>query len=591
MPATEAATVPAVRRPARPTGPERRADRRFRHWGLLLLLGWAAQVAVRLWMSSRQVMPVATPDETGYLFAARVLTGGPEADLSYGTVYRGGYALLLLPAFWLAGDPVAVYRICLVINALISAATLPLAYLMLRRMRLSRTWSYALGHATALLPAVVFYAEFVLTDAVLPVAVFGWLLLTHSWLTAPKGASPVRVAVYGASAGMVVAYVYASHSRGIILMVVQACVLAVAVLCRWRGWTPTGIAAAAMGAVAYAGMKLNEGLLPRLYPGGDNNLAANLEWRLTHWDGYGWTLSLGTGQIWYQIVATGGVAGVGLVTIAVIAVRRGTPPRLRVLALAMLAAIAGIAFATSAALPVEWRVGNYVYGRYLACVTPVLFAVGAAVLLRATLRTVLWATAATVAVAVMAASVVQWYAGDVLSRYTYTLFDFPETSFLTWNWTSFHLWRATLAGLVLLGLAVVAARLPRHGRAVVVGLLVLVNVAAVTTATIEISRPLSRNLAAYSDLRDSTDLDAQRSIALDWNIPWMLRLSQFYWAWNSKGTMFDARWVPPPQADLVVLSWPKNVPAHMTWRNAPPGWRIVASRRTPEGDWVAWRRP
>jgi hypothetical protein len=118
------------------------------------------------------------------------------------------------------------------------------------------------------------------------------------------------------------------------------------------------------------------------------------------------------------------------------------------------------------------------------------------------------------------------------------------------------------------------------------------NLAAVTVATTQISRPLSKNLAAYSDLRDSTDLEAQRSIALDWNIPWMLRLSQFYWAWNSKGTMFDARWTPPPaHADLVVLAWPKNVPASMTWRHAPAGWHIVASRRTPEGDWVAWRHP
>ncbi len=61
------------------------------------MLGWAAQVAVRLWLGSGQTIPVATPDESGYLFAARVLTGGPDADMSFGTVYRGGYPLLLLP--------------------------------------------------------------------------------------------------------------------------------------------------------------------------------------------------------------------------------------------------------------------------------------------------------------------------------------------------------------------------------------------------------------------------------------------------------------------------------------------------------------
>jgi hypothetical protein len=590
---TQAATRTVARPPARSTG-ERPAGAapRFRHWGLLLLVGWAVQVAVRLWLAAGQTMPVATPDEAGYLFAARVLTGGPEADMSYGTVYRGGYALLLLPAFWIADEPITVYRICLVINALISSALLPLAYLTLRRMRLSRGWSYAVGHVTALLPSVVFYSEFVLTDAVLPVAVFGWLLLTHAWLTAPPETSRVRVTLYGASAAMVVAYVYASHTRGVILIVVQAGLMAAAVLFRWRDWRTTGVAAAALGAVAGAGALLNAALLPRLYPGGDNNLGGNLERRLTSLDGYGWVLSLGTGQVWYQIVATGGIAGIGLVTVAVLAVRRGTPPRMRALALAVLATIAGIAFATSAALPVEWRIGNYVYGRYLACVTPVLFAVGAAVLLRATLRTVLWAAAATVTLAVLTASVVQWYAGDLLSRYTYTRFDFPETSFLTWNWTEFHLWRATLAGMVLLGLAVLTARLPRQGRAALVALLVAVNLAAVTTATTQISRPLVQGLTAYTDLRDKTDLEAQRSIALDWNVPWTVRLAQFYWAWDSKGTLFDARWTPAPRdVDLVVLAWPKGVPAEQTWRDAPDGWRIVDSRRTPEGDWVAWRSP
>ncbi|MFB4313081.1 hypothetical protein [Actinomadura sp. 21ATH] len=591
----QATTLRAARGTARDAAPDAASGRtagRPGHWALLLLLGWAAQVAVRLWLASGQTMPVATPDEAGYLFAARVIDGGPGADMSYGTVYRGGYALLLLPAFWIADDPVTVYRICLVINALISAAMLPLAYLMLRRLRVSPNWSYAMGHVTALLPCVLFFAEFVLTDAVLPVAVFGWLLLTHSWLAAGPETSRARRTLYGAAAAMTVAYVYASHTRGAILLIVHVGVMLAAVAFRWRGWRSAAVAAAVMGAVAGAGMLLNDSLLPALYPGGDNDLSGNLTRRLTTVDGYGWVLSLGTGQVWYQIVATGGLAGIGLVTIAVVAVRRGTAPRLRALSLAVLATIAGIAFATSAALPVEYRIGNYVYGRYLACVTPVLFLVGAAVLLRATLRTVLWTAAATAALAVAGAGVVQWYAGDLLSEYTYTLFDFPEVSFLTWNWSEFHLWHATLAGLTLLGLALIAARLPRHGPAVLAGLLVIVNVAAVTTATTQISRPLVQNLTAYTDLRGKTDLDAQRSIAVDWNVPWTVRLGLFYWAWDSKGTLFDARWTPPPRnVDLVVLHWPENVPATASWKDAPNGWRVVDSRRSPEGDWVAWRSP
>ncbi|WP_141578303.1 hypothetical protein [Actinomadura sp. WMMA1423] len=584
--------------PAAPAGRAAfpRADRR--RWVWLFVLGWAAQVAVRLWFASGQTLPVATPDESGYLFAARVLTGGPDADMSFGTVYRGGYPLLLTPAFWIGSGPVGVYRAALVINALVSAAMLPLAYLLLRRLAVRRRWSYVFAHVTALLPCVLFYSGFVLTDAVLPVIVAGWLLLTHSWLTAspPPGRGPaVRLTLAGGGASLLVAYAYACHTRGAILLLVHAALVGTALLLRWRSWRAVSAAVLVLGAATGAAMLLNRSLLPHMYPQGDNDLGGNVVKRLTTPDGWGWMLSLGTGQVWYQAVATGGVAALGLVTVAFLAVRRTTPGPTRALALALVGVVAGIASATSAALPVEYRIGNYVYGRYLASVTPVLFAVGVAVLMRASRRTLLWAAGAASVLTVAAACVVQWYAGDLLTRYTYTAYDFPETAFLTWNWKTFHLWHATLAGLLLLGLSVAAA-LPRPRRStgplLLAGLLSAVAVAMCATATERIAQPLVRAETAYTDLRGSADLARQRSIAVDWNIWWTIRLSQYYWAWWSDGSVFDARWTAPPQdADMVVLAWPKNAPPTASWpKGAPPGWHVVASRRTAEGDWVAWTR-
>ncbi|WP_067456048.1 hypothetical protein [Actinomadura macra] len=576
------------------------APARRGRWIWLFLLGWLLQVAVRLWLASGQTMPVATPDEAGYLFAARVLTGGTDADLSYGTVYRGGYPLLLTPAFWIGDDPVTVYRSALVINALISALMLPLAYLLLRRLQVRRRWSYVFAHVTALLPGVLFYSEFVLTDAVLPVVLLGWLLLLHSWLTEPNRPgerAPRRVTLYGTGASLLVAFAYTSHTRGAVFLLVHGALLTVAVVCRWRPWHSAALTALVAGAVTMAGTILNHSLLPHLYPAGDNNLSGNLARRLTTQDGLAWMLSLGTGQIWYQAVATGGLAAVGLVTVGFAATRRGTPARLRALALGILAIVAGIAFATSGALPVEYRIGNYVYGRYLACVTPILFAVGVAVLLRASRQTLLRAVSAAVTLTVLTACVVQWYAGDRLSRFTYTRYDFPETSFLTWDWTSFRLWHATLAGLTLLGLAVLATLLRRPSRqagpTMLAGLLAAVALAMVVTATDRIARPLVRETTAYTDLRGRADLKHTRSIALDWNVPWTIRLSHYYWAWWSDGSIFDARWTKPPRnVDMVVLYWPKNVPPTATWPGgAPEGWKVLDHRRTPEGDWVVWSAP
>ncbi|MFB4296130.1 hypothetical protein [Actinomadura sp. NTSP31] len=592
---TEAAP-PVLSRP--PTTPPagRGAPRsaRRRRWVLLFVLGWALQVAVRLWLASGQTMPVATPDESGYLFAARVLTGGTDADMSYGTVYRGGYPLLLAPVLWIAHDPVGVYRGALVVNALISALMMPLAYLMLRVLHVRARWAYMFAHVTAFLPGVLFYSEFVLTDAVLPVVVVGWLLLVHAWLHAgrTRAREMPRVTLYGVGASLLVAFAYTSHTRGTILLGVHAVLLAAALLFRWRPWRGVALSALALAAALGAGTLLNHSLLPYMYPAGDNDLSGNLVRRVTTQDGWGWMLSLGTGQIWYQAVATGGIAAVGLIAVAVAAARRGTPLRERTLALGVLAIVAGIAFATSAALPDEYRIGNYVYGRYLACITPVLFMVGVAVLLRAPRRMLALAAGTAAVLTVLAAFVVESYAGTRLTRYTFTPYDFPETSFLTWNWKSFQLWHATIAGLVLLGAAVAAVLLRRHGPALLAGFLAVVAVTMSVTATDRIAHPLVRAEIAHTDLRNVPGLRDTRHLAIDWNVPWTIRLSQYYWAWWSNGGVFNAQTTPVPRnADMVIMWWPKNVPAAKSWpHGAPAGWKVVDSRRTIEGDWVAWTR-
>ena len=91
-------------------------------WVILLALGdpagarWLVQVGLRLWFSRHQVMPLANPDETAYLVAARVLAGGPAADLSYSTLYPGGYPLLITPAYWFSSDPSTVYHAVMVVR-------------------------------------------------------------------------------------------------------------------------------------------------------------------------------------------------------------------------------------------------------------------------------------------------------------------------------------------------------------------------------------------------------------------------------------------------------------------------------------------
>src|ERR1022692_2356777 len=57
------------------------APRRWsRRWALWLTLGYLGQVALRLWLSRSQSVPLANPDESAYLVIARVLAHAGAAS-------------------------------------------------------------------------------------------------------------------------------------------------------------------------------------------------------------------------------------------------------------------------------------------------------------------------------------------------------------------------------------------------------------------------------------------------------------------------------------------------------------------------------
>src|SRR5271154_3895151 len=186
-----------------------------RRGAVLVAAGWLRQVGVRAWFSRGQSVPLANPDESAYLIAARVLAGGPATDFSYSTLYQGGYPLLIAPVYWFTSNAVTVYHAVLLINAAVSALLMPLAYVTGRRLGLVRPAAYALAMVTALLPAGLFYAEYAMTDAIYPVLVLAWLLTVHSWLTARSIRGQYLAAVGSA---LLAGYAYAVHSRGTVIV-------------------------------------------------------------------------------------------------------------------------------------------------------------------------------------------------------------------------------------------------------------------------------------------------------------------------------------------------------------------------------------
>lgn len=571
---------------------------------MLLAVGWLVQVGLRLWFSRHQTMPLANPDETAYLLAARVLAGGPGGDLSGSTLYQGGYPLLITPTYWFTSDPGTVYHIALVINALLSALILPLGYLAGRRLGLGRPLAYGVATVAALLPPGFFYSEFVLTDAIFPVVTLAWLLVTHSWLTA---ASARGRCVAAAASALLAAYAYVVHSRGLVMV---AGLVVVGTFAAWRRarFRFSVLVAGLTGVVVMAvGWSLNHRLSLAIYPEGPRSLSATARTRLTTVLGVVHVVERAAGELWRLVMDSWGIAGLGLVVALGVMVRRDVRPEVRLMAALSVGVTTGIALLTPAALP--WDQGEaWASGRYLDGMIIVFFLAGAALLLRARMRLVLWCAAVCVGLFLLAALTVGAYIGGTVPVSGFgATFNFGEPAVLTWDWSGASVPLATGVTLAMLavwlGLAAVLRRwwgaVSDGGASGAVGALgvllafgacvAAVSLVAVGQMISHVSREGSLNTQASDAMLRASGLRPGEQVAVDRRLNWQLWVPEsFDVYWTSLEFFRPSRQPPPAGASVVEVRWRAGKSAQASWPDAPPGWRIVASD---QGDkWVVWRK-
>jgi hypothetical protein len=557
-----------------------------RRWAALLVAGWLAQAAFRIWLTRDQATPAELPDAIGYLIGARWMSGGPGGHLaSWFPEYQGGYPLTLVPAFWLSTNPVTVYRLVMIINGLANALVMPLAFTALRRMDVRRRPAYGLAHVAALLPAVVFYAQFPLADAVLPVVVLGWLILLHRWLTTGTDRGALW---FGAAASLAAAYAYTVHGRGAVVAALQ---LAVAVIAGFRGWVPrraAALAAAALCAGVAIGYALNVVLL-RNYPHGSLPLRPALIAHTTSIHGLLVTTEWTAGKVWYQLAATAGVGALGLTGLGVTVARRQAERAQRVLAAVVLAATLGIAAATSAALPDLRRADTWVNGRYLVPLTLPLFLVGAAMLVRLRPRLLARYLAAAAALTAVLTAAVLAGAGGRLTRSWFSDDSFPEISFLTQSWTSLHLVRAAAVAVAVLACACLAMAAGRAARAAALAGAAALAVAAVLAITSHITGPSQAAGPERQAASLTRVLHPPGPVVVDSRLGWHLWVLEQYEVTWAGVSLADVRGRPSRlgPARVAVLAW-RGRAARESWPAAPSGWRVAASDRL--DGWVVWRR-
>jgi hypothetical protein len=568
-----------------------RSARARRRWVVLLVAGWLCQAGLRAWFGRMQVMPLANPDETAYLIAARVLAGGPGADLSGSTLYPGGYPLLITPVYWFTSNPATVYHAVLMINAAISAAIMPLGYLVCCRLGLGRPAAYGVAAVAALVPAGFFYSQYAMTDAVFPVITLAWLLATHSWLTASSARGR-----YAAAAGsaLLAGFAYMVHSRGLVLLAGSA---AIGAFMAWRRPDPKtarrSVAAAALIALATVGAAwtLNRYLAAAIYPEGARSLSGQMTTRLHSVQDMIHVFEMAVGQLWRLVLDSWGIAGIGLVAALAVIVRRGVRTDLRIMAGLAVAVTAAIACIAPAALPAN-QTQTWASGRYLDGMIIVFVLAGAVVLLRAGLRPILACAACVTALFVLAAVTVAIYAGPSLPTVAFgSAFNFAEPAVLTQNWTQASVLLATAVTLGLLAAWIGFTLAARRWRAVVPvfgACVAAVSLVALIQMTSQISRAGTVQAESVNVPVSASGVRPGEQVAVASDVRWQAWVPLAYQVSWTKLQFFNPASQPPAGVTVVEMPWSAGQSAQASWPHAPVGWRVVASNQA--GHWVLWRK-
>jgi hypothetical protein len=554
----------------------------------VLVGGFLLQFAWRLYLAWPVIRPIAHGDEDGYLLGARVLAGGPDATLPSWSIMRPiGYPLLLTPAYWFAEDPVRVYQIAHVINAVLMAATFPLLYLLARRLfDLARGWAAGITFVLATLPSLVFFSQFALTDALLPALVLMQLLFLYGQFADPSDRAGRWYAIGG---GVVAAYAANTHVRGLVMLVVGAAAVA---LGTWRRWIPRAQTIAYYGSalgVFAMGWLANTWLEDQLFAGQAFSANGRVVQRLTSIKGLGQTICNGAGQVWYLCTSTYGLAAIGLAAAGWAVYRREGSRALRMVYGAALVITVGIAMATAAGTPVEGRVNNQVYGRYLAMLVGFFTLVAVVALIRASRRRAAWLVIGGTAITVLSIAAVLAYAARFMGHETYVSFDAPELSFLSGDWTGLHILRMTLYAIGFMVLFAALLAFVRLRSATLAAVMVL-NVVAMVAITDNISLAWARD--QYSDaipqLVHDVGIQPGQSIVEASTIGWWVNLRHQHEVYWQALPRFDPLG-PAPTAQYVVASTHSGKPTD--WDGTRYGYTLVLTHdEGVNGNWAVWRK-
>jgi hypothetical protein len=562
-----------------------------RRVGVVLVVGYLLQLGVRLAISVGRDGPINIADETGYLANARVMTGGVPGELSLAAFYRGGYSLLLLPAYWLGDVPASQYRYVLATNALVSSLVFPLLFVLLRRvLGVAVRTAAAAAFLAALYPPLVVTTQFAWAESLLPVLA----LLAAITLAAAVTAGRPRAAIgWAAACGGCAGALWTTHGRTAPIVLVLVGLLATVAVLRRDLAVGAAAGVAATVVTVVAGQLLNDWLRGQSWGGRDDDDLQRVWDNARDLGALENVAALGLGQYWYVVVATYGLALLGLAQLVGLLAGGGQGARLRlgwavrreadaapVVGLLLLGSIVGLAVLVGLFLRPPVKPDHVVYGRYLEILVPPLLALGLVRLWSAPRRRVAVELLVGGAAALVAGLVVVWYADGLVRQAPLNWFTVLALPPIMLTFGQIRPLDATLVASVGAGVLLVVTRWSRGLGALGLGVVLVVSSVVLRVAlegiedgaydTQPVALSAVEGLNAPQDVRyDRAAYTARGLYLYQWELD------------RARLVLFDSRRDAAPRSGWVIagVDWPqaRQVGARRVWvdpANSQAVWRL-----------------
>lgn len=443
--------------------------------------------------------PSTRPDELSYLLNGRVLTGHDETPLpEVRAFYQAGYSMVTAIGALFGASIDVQFRVSLLLNMLFVVLTgLALYALMKRHFAISARWAALAAATISIAPSVAAFSLFAYAESLSRLLIAVVVLLVFEISRTPSVAKMIAT-------GAVAGFLPIVHGRFVLLLPLTALAIIGAGLAtqpRRYAMTTAGLSACAVVYLAFD--QLNTFLRDDLYVAsvGKEDRMLNRISTLSEWPHI---LRSATGQMWYLVSTSFGLAFVGLAVMAIAGWQylsqrswRNALPVVYVIGM-----VCGVALTSAVQLAHIIRPDHLIYGRYVEAVSPVLVAIASAALLTS-VRWKLWGIGLLV-IAGLTATLLIATDGDRLREMIVANRYFSPPNAIALDWTRDLLAPIGYVVLSVVFIAIAAALIMLWRQSATTALVFLSCIGAVATIY-----TATQTVIPYREIRDDMVLDNQ----------------------------------------------------------------------------------